>query len=276
MASPVPDTWLAKHAYLERLATFHSLVEAVASEIPALDTSATLPDWSRYLEEFRASVPLFHSPCFQLDLEAATTSLAKFVAQLAQRPLPEGLLPEVRALSYEINATPSASSHALSALLAQGPIDSAHAGLLRFFGWKVLSHALAPLIDVFAKWREEEGWLRSYCPACSALPSMGQLIGADPGQLRYLVCGCCASRWRFRRTGCPFCETVDDHRLSVLAVEDGSHLRIDYCESCLGYLKTYNGQGNERLMLSDWTSLHLDILALDRGLKRLAASLYEV
>ena len=28
-------------------------------------------------------------------------------------------------------------------------------------------------------------------------------------------------------------------------------------------------------MLSDWSSLHLDLIAHDRGLKRLAASLYE-
>ena len=52
-------------------------------------------------------------------------------------------------------------------------------------------------------------------------------------------------------------------------------LRIDHCESCGGYLKTYDGQGNESLLLSDWSSLHLDLIAHDRGLKRLAASLYE-
>ena len=53
-------------------------------------------------------------------------------------------------------------------------------------------------------------------------------------------------------------------------------LRIDYCEDCSGYLKTYDGQGSEAVLLADWTSLHLDILARDRGLKRYAASLYEV
>jgi len=61
-----------------------------------------------------------------------------------------------------------------------------------------------------------------------------------------------------------------------LAIEGEGGLRIDYCEACLGYLKTYNGQGSEALLLADWTSLHLDILARDRGLKRLAASLYDL
>jgi FdhE protein len=60
-----------------------------------------------------------------------------------------------------------------------------------------------------------------------------------------------------------------------VAVEGEAGLRIDYCEACGGYLKTYAGQGDETLLLSDWSSLHLDLIARDRGLKRLAASLYE-
>src|SRR4029077_13742544 len=100
------------------------------------------------------------------------------------------------------------------------------------------------------------------------------LVGADPGRQRLLACGCCGTRWQYKRTGCPFCEG-DSQRLSALAVGEEAGLRIDYCESCGGYLKTYDGQGDEALLLSDWTSLHLDLIAHDRGLKRLAASLYD-
>lgn len=117
--------------------------------------------------------------------------------------------------------------------------------------------------------------MRNYCPTCGALPAMAQLVGTDPGRLRLLSCGRCTTRWRYRRTACPFCQSQDDQGLAVVAIEGEAGLRIDYCEVCLGYLKTYNGEGNEGLLLADWTSLHLDILARDRGLKRLAASLYE-
>ena len=41
-------------------------------------------------------------------------------------------------------------------------------------------------------------------------------------------------------------------------------------------LKTYDGEGAETVLLADWTSLHLDLLARDRGLRRMAASLHEV
>jgi len=74
---------------------------------------------------------------------------------------------------------------------------------------------------------------------------------------------------------CPFCET-DTQRLSVVSVEGEGGLRIDYCDSCRGYLKSYVGEGNEALLLADWTSLHLDLLAIDRGLTRQAVSLYEL
>ena len=115
-----------------------------------------------------------------------------------------------------------------------------------------------------------------YCPTCGGPPAMGQLSGTDPGRLRLLSCGRCGTRWRYRRTGCPFCENEDTHKLSVMAVDGEGGLRIDYCEACAGYLKTYNGDGSERVLLADWTSLHLDIAARERGLKRLAGSLYEL
>ena len=113
---------------------------------------------------------------------------------------------------------------------------------------------LQQLVPTFDRWRDEERWLRNYCPMCGALPAMAQLVGNDPARLRLFSYGRCVTRWRYRRTGCPFCETVDDDRLAFLAIEGEDALRIDYCESCGGYLKTYSGEGNEGVLLADWTS----------------------
>ena len=63
---------------------------------------------------------------------------------------------------------------------------------------------------------------------------------------------------------------------SRLAIEGEGPLRIDHCETCRGYVKTYDGEGHENLLLADWTSIHLDIIAQDRGLQRLATSLYHL
>jgi formate dehydrogenase maturation protein FdhE len=133
---------------------------------------------------------------------------------------------------------------------------------------------LRPVVQAFGEWRDEDKWLRRYCPTCGSPPAMAQLAGADPGRKRLLSCGCCGTRWQFKRTCCPFCDTQSD-RLESVIVEGESGLRIDHCRACGGYIKTYDGQGEEALLLADWSSLHLDVIAHDRGLKRMAASLYE-
>jgi len=145
---------------------------------------------------------------------------------------------------------------------------------LRYLAWTASARYLRPVVRAFEAWRDEDRWLRRYCPTCGSLPAMAQLVGVDQGRKRLLSCGCCGTRWQFKRTGCPFCD-ADTQRLASVAIEGESGLRIDHCESCGGYLKTYDGEGNETLLLSDWSSLHLDLIAHDRGLKRLAASLYD-
>jgi FdhE protein len=145
---------------------------------------------------------------------------------------------------------------------------------LRFLGWTVLSRALRPVVESFTGWRDDERWLRRYCPICGAGPAMAQIAGTEARQ-RLLCCGRCNTRWRWRRTQCPFCEN-DSQRLAGIRIEAEPALRIDHCTECRGYLKTYVGQGQESLLLADWTSLHLDLLAHERGLERKATSLYDL
>jgi FdhE protein len=219
-------------------------------------------------------VPLLKSSAAIIDLTGAERLLVFLVEELASVPLPGRLAQEAKALDSELRGETDAPRRALAWLLDKDVYASACPGLLRFFGWTALARHFRPVVDAFAGWREDEGWLRNYCPTCGSPPSMAQLAGTDPGRFRLLSCGRCKTRWRYRRTGCPFCENQNDHRLAVLAVEGEGGLRIDYCEACRGYLKTYDGEGSEHVLLADWTSIHIDVIACDLGLKRLAASLY--
>ena len=159
-------------------------------------------------------------------------------------------------------------------LLGDETVSSPFPGLLRYLAWTAVARYLRPVVSAFGAWRDEERWMRRYCPTCGSLPAMAQLVGVEPGRMRLLACGCCGTRWQWKRTGCPFCET-DTQRLASVAIEGEPRLRIDHCATCSGYLKTYDGQDDEALLLADWSSLHLDLIAQDRGLSRLAASLYE-
>jgi FdhE protein len=268
------DIWLARHPYLRSVADFHAQVATGAAIIPS--ASVHIPNFDDYLGDYQAGIPLLRSSHVAIDCGPAGAILLSLVESLASKPLPENLAAERRALDAQLRDEMNAPRRAVAWLLDNEAFKPAHPGLIRYLGWTALARYLRPLVDAFSSWRDEELWLCGYCPTCGSPPAMAQLVGFDPGRLRLLSCGCCSTRWRYRRIGCPFCEYGDDYRLSALSIEGEAYLRIDYCNSCSAYLKTYVGEGSESLLLADWTSLHLDIIARDRGLKRLANSLYEV
>lgn len=268
------DLWLREHPYLRSLAAIYEQVEEAANE--SLIPTSYVPDFNDYIGDFADGVPLLLSSSAAIILKLAEPAVLSLVNSLITKSLPDKLMGECRALAAELHRDAHVPQRAVAWLLKNEAFKPKYPGLLQYLGWTALARYLFPVVVAFGNWRDEERWLRRYCPTCGSPPAMAQLVGNDPGRLRFLACGCCGTRWRFQRTGCPFCENKDDHRLAVMSIEGEGGLRLDYCEHCDGYLKTYSGIGNETLLMADWTSLHLDILAGDRGLKRLAASLYEL
>lgn len=266
------ELWLDAHAYLRPLADLSEQIERAADRIAVLD--ARIPDWDDYRQDFLAGVPLLSSADAAVDLEPGGRMTAALLERLASGTSPDWLVAQARALDTDLRRAPEASRRIVDFLRGDETLAPPFPGLLRYLAWTAMARFLGPVVKAFDGWRDDDRWVRGYCPTCGSAPAMAQLAGADPGRRRLMSCGCCATRWQFKRTGCPFCDS-DSQRLASVAIEGETGLRIDYCESCGGYLKTYDGQGDETLLLSDWSSLHLDLIAHDRGLKRLAASLYE-
>jgi FdhE protein len=269
------EDWLGAHPYLRPVASFCHEVERAAATVAA--PPMTVPSFDAYRADFLAGVPLLQSARAAFDPEPLGHAALATMAKLATAKLPDDRATAVRELDAALRREPAPARRVADWLLGDPALAPPHPGLLRYVGWTAAERRLRPLLVAFARWRhpDEERWMRCDCPACGAPPAMAQLIGEEPGRLRFLVCGCCATRWRFGRTECPFCD-CDSRRLEVVKPEGESGLRLDACESCRGYLKTYDGRGSEDVLLADWTSLHLDVLALDRGLERRAASLFEL
>ena len=268
------EDWLTRHPYLQSVADFQIQVEAAASVVPIPDLA--IRHWDDYVCDFLNGVPLLHSSGAAIDLQPAEEVITRLIQELASRALHDPSAKQIAALAVELRGEQNAPHRVLGWLIHEIEFPSNHPGLLRYLGWTALRRFLRPVVEVFAEWRDEERWLRRYCPTCGSLPAMAQLVGMDSGRIRILSCGCCGTRWRYRRIGCTFCENENDHRLPVLTIEGENGLRIDSCDLCGGYLKGYDGRGYESFLLEDWASLHLDIIARDRGLKRLASSLYEL
>ena len=274
MSVSAPERWLEDHPYLRQMADLCRCVERALSELSV--PSAAIPAWESYQDDFEAGIPLLSSAGARVDLEPVGALVAGLVRRLETEPLPGPVAAEVRALSSELSRTPELSNRVVPFLLGDDSVEVPSPGFLRFLGWTVLARYLRPVVEAFDGWRNEDQWMRRYCPTCGSPPAMAQIAGGvDPARHRLLSCGCCGTRWRFRRTQCPFCEN-DSHRLSGIKADGEPELRIDFCEACRGYLKTYEGRGEESLLLADWTSLHLDLLAHQRGLRREGTSLYDL
>ena len=273
MSATTAPSWLETHPYLRPVAELCTLAERACAE--SAGPPAAAPGFEDYREEFLSGIPLLRSGLGLVNLEPAGAAAAAIVRRLASEAPAADVRGEAGELDSFLRGEPSSARRIPGWLLDDDEWTPPAPGLLRFAGWTAAAWHLRQAVDAFARWRDEEKWMRRWCPACGSAPAMGQLTEADLARVRWLCCGRCRSRWQYGRTKCAFCE-ADSQRLSVLAVEGEGGLRIDWCESCRGYLKTYAGQGNESLMLSDWSSLHLDLAARARGLVRMAASLFEL
>ncbi len=271
MSPLTPDGWLEAHRYLRPISEFSARVERATSEL--VPQNASIPNWDDYRDEYLAGIPLLQSADAPIDLEPVGSSVESLVQWMASDAAAGKRAEEAAALDTELRRLTDSPRRIIAWLLGDDAWVPPSSGLLRYLGWTALSRFLHPVVDAFCRWRDDERWLRKYCPTCGSGPAMAQMIGKDAARRRMLVCGCCTTSWAYKRTQCPFCEN-DSDRVAIVAIEGEAGLRIDHCVSCRGYLKTYDGQGDQDLLLSDWSSLHLDLIARDRGLLRLAVSLY--
>jgi FdhE protein len=115
---------------------------------------------------------------------------------------------------------------------------------------------------------DSEAWLKGYCPICGSPPSLS-LLKEETGK-RYLLCSYCGYEWRIDRLLCPFCNNKDQKSLHYLFAEGEEGHRIDICEKCHQYIKTIDYRKLEESdpVMEDLATLHLDILASQKGYKR--------
>src|SRR6476619_5931642 len=172
------DTWLATHSYLQPLALLHEQVNTAIGEISA--TRPPIPRWDNYSDDFHTGVPLLQSSKAGIDLEPAEGMITLLVEKLAASSLPGRLAEESKTLDAELCHEKNSLRHALGWLICDVAFPCSYPGLLRYLGWIALSQYLRPLVEAFGIWREEERWLRCYCPTCGSQPAMAQLAGKDP------------------------------------------------------------------------------------------------
>ena len=122
--------------------------------------------------------------------------------------------------------------------------------------------------------RVPETWAYGYCPICGGWPAIAEIRGL--GGSRHLRCGACGSDWRTQWLRCSFCGEDDHEQLGSLAsAESLDRETIAICDGCNRYVKTITTLAPirpEHVMLQDLGTLVLDVVALERGYRRPAAT----
>ncbi|MGH9246576.1 MAG: formate dehydrogenase accessory protein FdhE [Acidimicrobiales bacterium] len=147
-----------------------------------------------------------------------------------------------------------------------------------------LGAAAAPILELAARAHgpvSDDEWRGAACPMCGG-PPQASAIAEESGEFmagspRSLVCGRCATWWSYPRITCPSCGEEDPRRAESFLPGDRRWVRVDACETCRGYVKSFDlreqGAGDVVPLVDDIATLALDVWAQDRGFTRPTVSL---
>lgn len=227
-------------------------------------------EWKELL--LKEGFPLLEKKDFPLDIEASVT-LFRSLCKIGKEANPH-MADQIR----RIEETLHNKKIDLKELLKGELKDQKFEQIADEFGWDkevflfLIQSSTKPSIEAgMEQLRSEldpETWTKGYCPICGSLPQLS-LLRDEVGK-RYLLCSFCGYQWRTDRLFCPFCGNKEQESLHYFYGEGEEAYRIDVCEKCHQYIKTIDLRKIEDAdpTLEDLATLHLDILASQKGYKR--------
>ena len=270
--------FLKQHPFLAETERIHRLVdEAVGTpepiQLPERAVTKTLTEklpilqQETYRRRMVRAVYLMQEEVFARIVEADVPPLMQ---ESAREYL--AVLKKLRKAAKEefIIAVLTQDKEAFAALCEQHALNE---GFIRSTIWRMIA-ALVP-----AELKEPDGWnpdrdrprfRENYCPVCGRQPVLADLRKYREGRTRDLVCGGCGTRWLYARVGCVYCGNTNLEKMHTLEPTDSDIMRLDICDVCDSYIKTSRGPANgsdaDAIYRQDWASVHLDLLAEEKGL----------
>jgi FdhE protein len=236
---------------------------------PVRATAPPVPE-EKAAAKLSTGVPLLRGETLDVDWQALKRCLQNLIGALAQRrhDAAPALDKAIRSGQLDLNeltmAVLTGQPHAVHELAESVgldvPLTASLLSLSLFPAFVAIRAALEPLLAAGS-------WDQGYCPVCGSYPKLGEFRGLE--QIRFLRCGLCAAEWRSPRLRCPGCGNRDHHRLGYLHVagEEGK-CRAATCDECRQYLKmvsTLTPLSPLKLLVMDVATVHLDLLAADKG-----------
>ncbi len=116
------------------------------------------------------------------------------------------------------------------------------------------------------------------CPACGGRPLVATLRERGHGARRSLICGLCLTEWPVLRVVCPACGESRFDAISVYRAEQFNGLRVDACDTCHTYIKTFDltENGSAVPIVDDLGSLPLDFWSSEQGYRKIRPNLLRI
>ena len=231
--------YFKNHPYLEEAAKLHEAIDNAVEFINPLE----FPTVDECKELIKDGLPLLQHEDLQ---DRITESLLKLSPQVLET------------LSEKFSTHPRSENFSVT--------------IERLIKWAIIDKLIPQELKSSDVW---DKWLKNYCPVCGRKPVLAQLRKQNEGRARYLKCDGCSTIWRWNRLGCTYCDNEDLKQIHILEIESEPEMRIDVCDKCHSYIKTYNHEGNEDIYLKDWATLHFDLLAEEENLHKVGSVLLE-
>lgn len=268
------DEYLKKHPFLEETAAIHLAMDKIlAGEIPPV----SFPEKADILQAVKEGIPLLQQMrLHQTIVKVAAVELSDCLSALHKLEAPALMKTAIK--DWEIwtgEAELLEIQQFFDCLLRQEEAEihtfaqkaRLNEALMRTLGWQIMESLIPAEVKEPSLW-QEAGWRRNYCPVCGRRPVLAQLRKEQDGKARFLSCDGCHTIWPYARIGCVYCGNEDLKKMHILEPEGEPSMRIDVCDVCHSYLKTYIEEGAEAVYLNDWATLHLDFLGEEKNLQK--------
>ncbi len=203
-----------------------------------------------------ASISLFHALC-RIG-KTANPHMAEQVEKIEK---------SVRDNDLEKLLTGHVTKQAIEHFAANLGLDSK---VLSFLIRKSIGPSIEAGMDQLRGELDPEAIVTIHCPLCGSLPSLSLLKG-EVGK-RYSLCSVCGYEWRINRISCAVCGNKAPGTLQYFCGEGDEAYRVDLCDECHHYIKTIDYRNLEASdpFLEDLATLHLDVVAVEKGYQRSA------
>jgi formate dehydrogenase accessory protein len=169
-----------------------------------------------------------------------------------------------------------------AALAALAEQHSLNEGFVRSTIWRIVAALVPAALKEPAAWDPDPDapqFRENFCPVCGRRPVLAELRKYREGRTRDLICGGCGTRWLYARVGCAYCGNEDLGKMHTLEPKDSDLMRLDICDACSSYIKTYRGPAGgsdaDAIYRQDWASVHLDLLAEQQGFQKKGNTILE-